>query len=287
MRRLVKKFEKGETITEKDLLGLELPFIGSGGQAQIQLVKISEDESYVIKSYAKVVKDNKRYDETVIVDETNEKTQSYAEYEVRRLKDCAHPNVLKCFGFTQTYNGNWVLLLQHAENGDIQSYYKRLREEHGGELTKKAISISKRLELVFQLCCAMRHMHALGIFHRDLKPLNLMVSKSVNLLLGDFGATKDEKSLQENSEQTGLYSKFFADAAARAGNFTPASDVYAFALCAYFILHGETLFNESNEKAYDLNTEKNKKGSNHELLQKTVNICLADDHDARPDFNDL
>jgi len=72
-----------------------------------------------------------------------------------------------------------------------------------------------------------------------------MISASINLLLGDFGATKDEKSLQDsNSEQTGMYSKYFADAAARAGNFSPASDVYAFALCAFFILHGRPLFNE-------------------------------------------
>jgi hypothetical protein len=78
-----------------------------------------------------------------------------------------------------------------------------------------------------------------------------MVSHSINLLLGDFGATKDEASLQGNSEQTGLYSKFFADADARAGNFGPKSDVYAFALCAYFILHGEPLFNEQNENAYE------------------------------------
>jgi serine/threonine protein kinase len=47
------------------------------------------------------------------------------------------------------------------------------------------------MEFVFQLASAMTNMHALGIYHRDLKPLNLMVSASINLLLGDFGATKD------------------------------------------------------------------------------------------------
>lgn len=50
------------------------------------------------------------------------------------------------------------------------------------------------------MCAAVKHMHALGIYHRDLKPLNLMVSKEINLLLGDFGATKNEESLQDNAD---------------------------------------------------------------------------------------
>jgi serine/threonine protein kinase len=108
------------------------------------------------------------------------------------------------------------------------------------------------------------------------------------LLLGDFGATKDEASLQGNSEQTGLYSKFFADADARAGNFGPKSDVYAFALCAYFILHGEPLFNEQNENAYDNNSAKNEKGRlTWNMLKTTINNCLKDDPNERPDFKEI
>lgn len=123
MRNLLKCFKNGETIKESDLEGLNLPKIGSGGQADIKLVQISDDESYVIKIYRKVSKDNKVYDETIIVNETNEKTETHAMYEVKRLNDCTHPNVLKCFGSTKTDSGDWLLLLDHAVNGDISSFY--------------------------------------------------------------------------------------------------------------------------------------------------------------------
>jgi hypothetical protein len=77
LRKLVKMFKSGVTIKQSDMTGLPLPKIGSGGQASIKLVRISRDESYVIKTYLHVEKDNKKYDETIIVDETNDKTESY------------------------------------------------------------------------------------------------------------------------------------------------------------------------------------------------------------------
>jgi NIMA (never in mitosis gene a)-related kinase 1/4/5 len=157
--------------------------------------------------------------------------------------------VLRCFGFTHTHEGHWALLLEYAENGDIKSFYDRLRAENDGQLTEEAISMSKRLELVFQMCCALKHMHDLKIYHRDLGPRNLFVSKSIRLLVGDFGATKDEESLKGNAGQTGIYTDFFADSEARTGKFAPPSDVYAFALCAYFILHGEQLYSDTNNAA--------------------------------------
>ena len=102
MRRLVKKTKAGETVKDSDLQRLNLPKIGAGGQAAIRLVRISDSESYVVKIYQKVEKDNFKYDETIIVNETNEKTESYAKFEVKRLNDCAHLNVLKCYGITKT-----------------------------------------------------------------------------------------------------------------------------------------------------------------------------------------
>ncbi len=41
--------------------------------------------------------------------------------------------------------------------------------------------------LLFQLCKAVEKCHSLDIIHRDIKPENLLVDRSYNLKLCDFG----------------------------------------------------------------------------------------------------
>jgi len=106
------------------------------------------------------------------------------------------------------------------------------------------------LKIIWQLCCAVMNMHGHGILHRDLKPANIMLDAHLNALLGDFGGTKDQETIDKGGQQTGLTSWGWADSNARCRNFNKASEVYAFALCAYYILHGEPLFSRKDPQAY-------------------------------------
>jgi eukaryotic-like serine/threonine-protein kinase len=89
-------------------------------------------------------------------------------------------------------------------------------------------------------------MHDIGVFHRDLKPENIMLTVNLDVLLGDFGGTKDEQSIAEGTEQTGIYTWGWADSDARAKKFNYKSEVYSFGLCIYYIIHGEPLFSRDN-----------------------------------------
>jgi len=93
-------------------------------------------------------------------------------------------------------------------------------------------------------------MHARGILHRDLKPENIMLDAKGNVLLGDFGGTKAQDSIEPGKDQTGTYTWGWADANARNRMFDEKSEVYAFALCAYYLIHGEPLFTRAKPEAY-------------------------------------
>ena len=96
-------------------------------------------------------------------------------------------------------------------------------------------------------------MHSLGVFHRDLKPKNVMVSEQVTILLGDFGATTNQERLDN---QTGTHSVHYADRDSRFKNFSWASDIYSFGLCVHFILWGKHLYTKKNHQAWLNNSEK-------------------------------
>jgi serine/threonine protein kinase len=100
--------------------------------------------------------------------------------------------------------------------------------------------------MVWQLGLAVKNMHSHGILHRDLKPSNIMLDAALNVLLGDFGGTKDQESINTGAIQTGITTWGWADLSARHHNFTIKSEAYAFALCIYYILHGESLYTKSD-----------------------------------------
>ena len=115
------------------------------------------------------------------------------------------------------------------------------------------------------------YMNSLGILHRDLKPENIFISRQLTVKLGDFGGTKSQAEIDAGGKQTGSFTWGFADNFARIGKFSLASEIYAFAVTIYFIIHTQKLFTQEDEKGYLWNTTKVTKGQDHELLQKIMN----------------
>ena len=132
--------------------------------------------------------------------EANNKQKSLATFEFERLLLCASPYVLGCYGMAPTEGGSWLLLLEHAPYGDIESYYSRFKRKDDGTIHwdhYEEWPMWKRFELIYQLVQALEHMHSLGVYHRDLKPRNVMLSSMLTVLLGDFGGTTDQERLDE------------------------------------------------------------------------------------------
>jgi len=71
---------------------------------------------------------------------------------------------------------------------------------------------------------------------------------------------------------------FWADADARNKRYTKTSEVYAFGLCAHYLIWGQPLFHKGDKRAYENNTTKsNNTRFDYWLLQGIINWCLDDD----------
>jgi eukaryotic-like serine/threonine-protein kinase len=140
--------------------------LGTGAHSTILHVRRQEDG----KQYALKV---------VPIDGPEEKKfldQAQHEYRVASMLD--HPNLLKVYALEEQkdwlFRVKKVQLLMEYVNGQTMDRFP-------------ALSIPKLCQVFLQTASALVHMHRRNVFHADLKPNNLMLSKAGQVKVIDFG----------------------------------------------------------------------------------------------------
>jgi len=90
-------------------------------------------------------------------------------------------------------------------------------------LQKKVPLVSDAVEMLREICSALRIAHAQGIFHRDLKPNNILFTKGNFLKVTDFGLAIDRLEAYRQLGQAGTISYSPPDRGPASGAF----DVYS------------------------------------------------------------
>src|SRR5690242_7731975 len=108
---------------------------------------------------------------------TNPELRARFEREARALSSLSHPNICALYDIGRE-NGNEYLIMEYLEG---ETLAKRL--ERG------ALPIRELLKTGVEIADALDKAHRQGLVHRDLKPGNIMLTKSGAKLL-DFGLAK-------------------------------------------------------------------------------------------------
>jgi len=111
-------------------------------------------------------------------------------------------------------------------------------------------------------------------------PRNFLLARNRKdkLLLADLSRAKKEQKIVARKDNTGNFTMFWADADARNGKYCMTSEVYAFGLCAHYLIWGQPLFDKGDKRAYENNTTKSNNVSDDSfLLQGIISWCLHDD----------
>ncbi|KAI9266954.1 kinase-like domain-containing protein [Sporodiniella umbellata] len=140
--------------------------IGSGATAKLKLLKrVNSDRVVAMKIFRK--KSNK------------ETTKDYdkrltSEFCISKTLECQH--VVQVYDLLKDKRGRWCTVMEYCSGGDLLS----IVQSH--DLTDNEMDC-----LFKQLLLGLKHIHASGVAHRDIKPDNLIMTHEGILKIGDFG----------------------------------------------------------------------------------------------------
>lgn len=155
------------------------------------------------------------------------------EAEARRLVRLSHPNLVTIYDFGWE-NDQPYLVMEYVDGWDLKALIR-----HGAPLP-----VDRALELFLQICAGVGYAHRNNIVHGNLKPQNVLVSRSGEIKVVDFGIAAALWS--RDPDHTPWATPAYLSPEQAAGQPpTPASDVYSLGLMLYEMLTGRLPFEAS------------------------------------------
>ena len=193
--------------------------LGKGGFAEVYLAEHTNRKSMAAVKvlHTRLAKDNFK-------DFLNE-ARSF------RLK---HPHIIPIIDFGMEDDFPY-LVMEYAPNGSL-----RQRHPKGSRLPLGTIAAYTK-----QLADALQYAHDDKLIHRDIKPENMLVGRSNEILLSDFGiATMAQSSRYQNQQDMAGTITYMAPEQIQ-GKPRPASDQYSLGIVVYEWLTGKRPFHGS------------------------------------------
>ncbi len=135
-------------------------------------------------------------------------------------------------------------IVMELVNGE--SLEERLRREN-------RLGVSATLDIIAQAAAALQDAHDCDLIHRDIKPANLLLRSDGVVKLTDFGIVRvlDSTSLTETGLMVGTI-RYMSPEQLSGRTATPASDIYALGIVAYFCVAGHPPFDFDESMAVAL-----------------------------------
>lgn len=177
--------------------------------------------------------------------EDGEDTRARFRREARLAAQLTHENLVRLYELRNAF-GLSYLILEYVDGEDAQ---KRVKN-------KGPLSETEAALILFHVTrgLAKAHRHRTVIVHRDIKPLNILISKRGEVKLADLGLAKAMEHVGEVSVHTtgvlGTPPYMAPEQWLGHAKITPATDVWALGATLYYFLTGRTAIRGETRDQY-------------------------------------
>ncbi len=206
--------------------------------------------------------------------------------EIDCLRKMRHPNIISLIGVGLD-QGQVLIITELCEQLSLRSFFKKFKDKIPGKV---------KLKIIFDIAKALFHIHCEkpAIVHRDVKPENIFLTGDLKAKLGDFGIAKYQEFVDPGSPgipqkhaDTIATLQYMAPECMLKGQYTVSSDIYAFGVLGWELLHER----EAYEGLSEFNMINSIISDGHSLefndsvppeVAKILSDCMHVNPDARP-----
>ncbi|KAK1793257.1 hypothetical protein P4O66_011641 [Electrophorus voltai] len=251
---------------EEKLHYIPIRVLGKGAFGEATLYRRTEDNSLVVW---------KEIDLNCLSDKKRRDVMN----EISILSILQHNNIIAYFNHFMDKN-TLLIELEYCNGGNL---YDKINQQKGQLFTQEVV-----IWYLYQIASAVAHIHKAGVLHRDIKTLNIFLTKTNLIKLGDYGLAKklgSEYSMAETCVGTPYY---MSPELCQGEKYNFKSDIWAMGCVLFELLTLTRTFDATNPlnlcvKIVQGNwtMEVNSDVYSPELI-KIVYACLDQDPEKRP-----
>jgi Tol biopolymer transport system component len=160
-------------------------------------------------------------------------------HEAKAASALDHNNICNVHEIAETDDGQIFIVMAHYEGETLKS-----------RIAKGPLKIEEATDLAIQIAQGLAEAHAHGIVHRDVKPANILITKSGVAKIVDFGLAKLSASTKLTKTGSTLGTLAYMSPEQLQGSDVDArADIFSLGVVLYEMLAGKTPFRGDHEAA--------------------------------------
>lgn len=159
----------------------------------------------------------------------------------KKFRKFDHPNIVKIFDFISGKDGE-CLIMEFVDGPSLRWY-----------LQNRPFNLRERLVIVAQMCNGLQYLHEKGYVHHDLKPANILFTRTGIAKLSDYSlAGSSLLAMLDSGASDQVTPMYVAPELVRKEKATPQSDMYSLGVTMYTMFTNRVPFQvDSLQKLYE------------------------------------